>query len=552
MVLQHNFAVTGRRSPVMGEGEDMDLISQKLVNWFDMLTWMLRPTCTSLTSLNGAEASHLLDQDERIYPLLCHRLLARAVKLLQEDQNCKLIEPLLIIWSDPKPIQYGEPLTSDQLNAKLSYTIIPGTDEEMRGEFRYSPHNGEILDAGTHSLRVCYIPIDSTRFPLIEQTVSLTVTKLKPEVRWIDDLGEIEIGEELGASQLCAECFNPLDLRTPLMGSFFYSRSAGYVFSKVGKFEITASFFPESWNFTQASLTRYIKVTPRKSTEPTPKIEPTIEWDSREHPPLKVGEELSDLHLHATILEEGILGNFFYSKPYGYVFSKPGDYDIVATFVPQEPFDWRYKQVKRIEAFGAQLRGSKLFSDFDLAQVVNPSNFGLQLGHCEGNRLLYQRKAGGINWNVTYAQRMCSCIEYFAVMWRITKFTTHLFVRSRNNGIRQLGVELIACKWFSVLNGLRIGPNNQQRLNKLAVLIFLQQFYSSRQQPVTQKWVNPFVLVQQMTGLCAIEGRQTCASGTKHPRQHIEPINQFLADKVHIFALTHNRRSSARHCEVVL
>jgi hypothetical protein len=340
-------AVTGRRSPVMGEGEDMDLISQKLVNWFDMLTWMLRPTCTSLTSLNGAEASHLLDQDERIYPLLCHRLLARAVKLLQEDQNCKLIEPLLIIWSDPKPIQYGEPLTSDQLNAKLSYTIIPGTDEEMRGEFRYSPHNGEILDAGTHSLRVCYIPIDSTRFPLIEQTVSLTVTKLKPEVRWIDDLGEIEIGEELGASQLCAECFNPLDLRTPLMGSFFYSRSAGYVFSKVGKFEITASFFPESWNFTQASLTRYIKVTPRKSTEPTPKIEPTIEWDSREHPPLKVGEELSDLHLHATILEEGILGNFFYSKPYGYVFSKPGDYDIVATFVPQEPFDWRYKQVSK-------------------------------------------------------------------------------------------------------------------------------------------------------------------------------------------------------------
>jgi hypothetical protein len=324
---------------------DESVTQSVLVNWFDLLTWMLRPTCSSFNSAG----SGLTEQDDSIYPLLCHKLLSRAVKLLQDDHNCKLVQPLLILWPLPAAIDYGTRLSSDQLNAKLSYITIPGTNEEIRGEFRYSPPIGELLDAGTHSLRVCFIPMDSTRFPLIEQSVSLIVNKIKPVLRWMPHLGEIEMGQELSDAQLCATCYHPLvlELQQLLAGSFFYSKSVGYIFSKVGIFDISVSFFPESWNFCQVSEIRKIKVVPRSSNEQAPKIEPTVIWDESGNPPLKVGEELSEIHLHATILEEGILGNFFYSKPYGYVFSKPGEYDITTTFVPQEPFDWRYKQASK-------------------------------------------------------------------------------------------------------------------------------------------------------------------------------------------------------------
>ncbi|SEL85225.1 MBG domain-containing protein [Parapedobacter koreensis] len=73
----------------------------------------------------------------------------------------------LITWLDPDPITYGTVLGEDQLNATAS---VPGT-------FSYSFGSGHLLDAGTHTLAVNFVPDDMDNYETVTKNVQLTVNK---------------------------------------------------------------------------------------------------------------------------------------------------------------------------------------------------------------------------------------------------------------------------------------------------------------------------------------------------------------------------------------
>jgi len=74
-----------------------------------------------------------------------------------------------ISWPAPAPIVYGTSLSSAQLDATAN---IPGT-------FTYSPAQGSVLKAGTHTLTVTFTPSDSTDYTTAKSSVSITVTAAK-------------------------------------------------------------------------------------------------------------------------------------------------------------------------------------------------------------------------------------------------------------------------------------------------------------------------------------------------------------------------------------
>jgi subtilase family serine protease len=74
--------------------------------------------------------------------------------------------PEMVTWTNPAPINYGAPLTSNQLNATAN---VPGS-------FAYTPTNGEVLDTGTNSMSVTFTPNDTVDYSSATITVSLVVS----------------------------------------------------------------------------------------------------------------------------------------------------------------------------------------------------------------------------------------------------------------------------------------------------------------------------------------------------------------------------------------
>ena len=72
----------------------------------------------------------------------------------------------VLAWTNPAPITYGAPLTSNQLNATTS---VPGS-------FAYNPTNGTVLNAGTNTLSVIFTPADTVDYSSVTDSVSLVVS----------------------------------------------------------------------------------------------------------------------------------------------------------------------------------------------------------------------------------------------------------------------------------------------------------------------------------------------------------------------------------------
>jgi sugar lactone lactonase YvrE len=70
-----------------------------------------------------------------------------------------------ITWTDPAPIVYGAPLTSNQLDATAN---VPGS-------FAYNPPDDTVLDTGTNALQTSFTPSDTVDYTNVTDTVSLTV-----------------------------------------------------------------------------------------------------------------------------------------------------------------------------------------------------------------------------------------------------------------------------------------------------------------------------------------------------------------------------------------
>ena len=98
-----------------------------------------------------------------------------------------------ITWTDPAPIVYGTAISGTQLNATAS----------VAGSFTYSVSIGSILDAGTYTLNVVFIPADTTNYTDAAKSVTLVVQKADQGITWPDP-PEISYGTPLGPSQLNA------------------------------------------------------------------------------------------------------------------------------------------------------------------------------------------------------------------------------------------------------------------------------------------------------------------------------------------------------------
>lgn len=75
-----------------------------------------------------------------------------------------------VIWTNPAPVAYGTPLSTNQLNATAN---VPGT-------FAYAPTNGSILPAGTNLLSVTFTPTDTIDYSSVTDSVILLVESCDP------------------------------------------------------------------------------------------------------------------------------------------------------------------------------------------------------------------------------------------------------------------------------------------------------------------------------------------------------------------------------------
>ncbi|MBV9081261.1 MAG: hypothetical protein JOZ62_01195, partial [Acidobacteriaceae bacterium] len=102
-----------------------------------------------------------------------------------------------IAWPAPSTTIYGVPLSSEQLNATASATLISGlqgtgttgllTTTPVAGTFTYSPAAGTVLDPGPHTLSLTFTPdnlgtrnnnytVATASVPILVGTVAITTT----------------------------------------------------------------------------------------------------------------------------------------------------------------------------------------------------------------------------------------------------------------------------------------------------------------------------------------------------------------------------------------
>jgi hypothetical protein len=78
----------------------------------------------------------------------------------------------VLTWATPASIAFGVPLTATQLNA----TAAGVTGAALPGTFAYTPAAGTVLNAGTQTLSVSFVPTNALDYTDATASVSLVVT----------------------------------------------------------------------------------------------------------------------------------------------------------------------------------------------------------------------------------------------------------------------------------------------------------------------------------------------------------------------------------------
>jgi hypothetical protein len=156
----------------------------------------------------------------------------------------------VLTWAGPAAIVFGTALSSTQLNATA----------DVPGSFAYSPDQGAVLGAGSHTLSVTFTPpTDTTDFSRVTQTATLNVLKATPTVTW--NPAAIVSGMALGAAQLGATADAP--------GTFSYTPAAGTVLG-AGSHTLSVTFTPtDTADYDSVTRTATLNVlTPTPATAP--------------------------------------------------------------------------------------------------------------------------------------------------------------------------------------------------------------------------------------------------------------------------------------------
>jgi len=211
-----------------------------------------------------------------------------------------------ITWPEPASISYGNPLGAAQLNATAS---VPG-------KFVYTPAAATVLATGTHTLSATFTPTDSTNYASAQAEVSLSVSKVTPEIAWPTPVA-IVYGTPLGAAQLNAKSSVP--------GKFVYIPAAGAVLA-AGTHTPSVTFTPaDTVNYTAAQAA--VSLTVAKAT-------PVVTWSAPA--PIAYGTPLSATQLNASA---SVQGKFTYDPAAGDVLAA-GTHELTATFTPTDNTDY--------------------------------------------------------------------------------------------------------------------------------------------------------------------------------------------------------------------
>lgn len=211
-----------------------------------------------------------------------------------------------IVWPTPAPVSYGAELGRAQLNAVAS---VPG-------RFIYTPAEGEILEAGVHTLTAIFTPTDGAGYTTAQAAVQFTVEKAKATVTWPAP-GSIAYGTPLGASQLNATASVP--------GKFAYRPAADTVLA-MGTHTLSATFTPtDATNYASAQAEVSISVTT---------VTPVITWPAPAS--IVYGTPLDASQLNA---QSSVPGKFVYIPAAGAVLSA-GTHTPSVTFTPTDAVNY--------------------------------------------------------------------------------------------------------------------------------------------------------------------------------------------------------------------
>ncbi len=206
-----------------------------------------------------------------------------------------------VAWSAPEPIGFGTALDDTQLNATAN----------VDGSFEYQPAAGEVLSAGSHTLKVLFIPRQDPD-NLVEAEVPFTVNKILPVVTWHQP-EPISYGTPLGDGQLNAQA--------NVDGRLVYNPPAGTVLPE-GVHALSVIFIPtDPVNYNTAVSVASLTVS---------RMIPNIEWP--DPAPIFYGARLSATETNA---RSSVPGSFIYTPKEGTQLPA-GVHKLTATFMPEQ------------------------------------------------------------------------------------------------------------------------------------------------------------------------------------------------------------------------
>ncbi len=210
----------------------------------------------------------------------------------------------VVTWSNPADIIYGTALSGTQLNASAN----------IGGSFTYTPDTNVVLNAGTQSLSVSFVPADTANYNSTNASVSLNVLKAATTITWSNP-SDITYGTALSGTQLNATA--------SVAGTLVYSPDTNAVLN-AGTNTLSVTFTPtDSANYlgTNANVSLVVN-----------KATPVITWNNPAD--IIYGTALSGTQLNATADVAG--GTFTYNPTNGAVLNAGNSQVLSVDYVPAD------------------------------------------------------------------------------------------------------------------------------------------------------------------------------------------------------------------------
>ena len=189
----------------------------------------------------------------------------------------------------------------------------------------YTPKEGTILSAGTHTVSVIYDPPD-TSINIgcsLRYKTKVEVKPTKPAIGWKDPPA-LKYGEPLSEAQLCAGVKSHLP--SVRDGKFEYKPPAGTILP-VGSHTITCKFQPANVSSVEQAF--------KRTSVAVYKAHPTLSWDDAPEE-VEVGYRITEKDLSATCVgHDGapLEGKFVYTPSFGNVVGAVGTREMKVEFI---------------------------------------------------------------------------------------------------------------------------------------------------------------------------------------------------------------------------